>query len=31
MEGDIINHSYLESLYSKKKSNLKNASIGNIN
>jgi len=31
VESNIINHSYLESVYSKKKSNLKNASIGNIN
>ncbi len=31
VESNIINHSYIESVYSKKKSNLKNASIGNIN
>lgn len=31
VEGNIINHSYFESINSRKKSNLKNTSIGNIN
>jgi hypothetical protein len=31
MESNIINHSYLESIYSRKKSNLKNSLIGNNN